>query len=239
MDILPDLGPDLSAVAALIGDPTRAALLIQLFDGAARTAGELALGAGILPSSASNQLGKLRSGGLLKLEVQGRHRYYRFSGREVAQALEALSALALPQPHPSHRASRVPLELRFARTCYDHLAGELGVALTNALLERDILREDARDFYLTPIGETWFVDLEVDLGAAQSSRRVFARRCLDWSERRPHLGGALGAALLERLRERGWLVSAGQPRTLRLTVTGSAGLERELGLCFSHSGETR
>jgi len=238
METLPDLGPDLSTVAALIGDPTRSALLIQLFDGAARTAGELALGAGISPQVASNQLARLRNGGLLTLEVQGRHRYYRLSGREVAQALEVLSALTLAQPLPSPRASRVPLELRFARTCYDHLAGELGVALTDALLERDILREDARDFYLTPVGETWFADLEVDLGAVWRSRRVFARRCLDWSERRPHLGGALGAALLERLRERGWLVSAGQPRTLRLTVAGAAGLEHELGLRFSRGGET-
>jgi len=238
METLPDLGPDLSTVAALIGDPTRAALLVQLFDGAARTAGELALGAGISPSSASNQLTKLRSGGLLALEVQGRHRYYRLSGREVAQALEALSALTFAQPLPSQRASRVPLELRFARTCYDHLAGELGVALTDALLERAILQEDARDFHVTPLGETWFADLEVDLGAAQSSRRVFARRCLDWSERRPHLGGTLGAALLERLRVRGWLVSAGQPRTLRLTVAGAAGLEHELGLRFARNDET-
>lgn len=222
--------PDLSAVATLIGDPARAALLTQLFDGAARTAGELARGAGISPQSASNQLARLRVGGLIMLEVQGRHHYYRLAGREVAQALEALSALTGPGVALTRPAARFPPELRFARTCYDHLAGELGVALTAALVQRGALTELEHDFRLTTTGEGWFQQLGLDVADLRLTRRVFARRCLDWSERRVHLGGLLGAALLGQLRARRWVVRVGETRALRLTLDGASSLERECGL---------
>ncbi len=215
-----------------MGDPTRAAMLVQLFGGHARTAGELACGAGVSAQVASNHLAKLLAGGLLALEVQGRHRYYRLAGPQVAAALEALAALAPQAPAcpPGAVASRVPPELRFARTCYDHLAGELGVAITGALHQRGVLVEHREHFDVTPEGEAWLVRFGVPVGAARTARRAFARRCLDWSERRAHVGGALGAALRARLLELGWVVQVPESRAVRLTVSGAVACEREFGL---------
>ena len=227
--------PNLSPVATLIGDPTRSALLAQLFDGAARTAGELACGAGVSPQVASNHLAKLLAGGLLALEVQGRHRYYRLARPEVAQALEALAGLGMPEPAntPRRVELKVPPELRFARTCYDHLAGELGVAMSRALLQRGYLLEEDARFETTPEGEAWLAGFGVPITELRRSRRTFARRCLDWSERRPHLGGALGTAVLKRLLDLGWVVRIPGNRAVRLTVAGSLALERELDLVMS------
>lgn len=228
--------PNFSSVAALIGDPTRAALLAQLFDGAARTAGELACGAGVSPQVASNHLAKLLAGELLALEVQGRHRYYRLAGPDVAQALEALAALGTPgtgEAPPRRTQPRVPPELRFARTCYDHLAGELGVTVTHALLQRGHLVEREACFEVTPEGEDWLNAFGLPVAELQCAESAFVRRCLDWSERRPHLGGALGAALLGRLLELGWVVRRPGSRAVRLSVAGTMALERELNLSLS------
>jgi len=161
--------------------------------------------------------------------AQGRHRYYRLAGPEVARALEALSLLT-----PAARAAvRVPEPLRFARTCYDHLAGRLAVDLVDAMARKGHLSEGEDAFALTPGGEKYFTHLGVDLEALSRGRRAFARPCLDWSERRPHLAGALGAALAGCLFERKWLARAQDGRGVRLTVAGRQGFERDLGLAWA------
>ena len=225
--------PNPSSAAALMGEPTRAAMLVSLLDGCARTAGELAVSAEVSPQVASNHLAKLLEGNLLMLETQGRHRYYRLASPEVARALEALSALSRPSQHPF--SPKVPRDLQFARTCYDHLAGRLGVVVTEGLLEKKYLVEKNLDYALTMAGEQWFADFGIDVITLKHSRRSLARRCLDWSERRPHLAGALGAAFFWQLKGLAWLVQE-KGRAVRLTVVGRAGLERELGLKLDIEG---
>ncbi len=224
--------PHFAPIAALIAEPPRAVMLAELLGGRALTATELAAGAEVAPSTASAHLAKLVAGSLLSVEVQGRHRYYRLAGREVARALETLGVLVGPPlgEDPFERAALH--ELRFARTCYDHLAGQLGVAMRCALLERGILREDGVEHRVTGRGEAWFAAFGVDLQAARRARRSFARRCLDWTERRPHLAGALGAALLGRLVDRAWVTRRCNERALDLTLAGRSALARELGLRF-------
>lgn len=217
--------PDVSKVAALIGEPARAAMLVALLDGRALTAGELANLAGISPQTASSHLGKLLEGGLLALEVQGRHRYYRLAGAPVAQALEALGVLSESTQSQNPFTPKVPLELRLARSCYDHLAGKLGVMIADGLREREYL---SSDFMPTAKGNQWFEAMGIDM--AIQTRRPISKPCLDWSERRPHVGGVLGARLMARLLELGWVVRLPQSRSVRLTVEGKRGLECELGL---------
>jgi DNA-binding transcriptional ArsR family regulator len=222
--------PNLAAVAALIGEPSRAAMLVELLDGRALTATELAVRAAIAPSTASDHLGRLLDGGLLSCLSQGRHRYYRLASPRVARVLEALGVLASPTS-PRDRFEAELLEaVRFARSCYDHLAGWLGVTVADALLARQLLRDEAGGFQLTPVGERWCAELGLDLAGAHHTRRAFARGCLDWSERRLHLAGSLGAALLARLLELGWLERIKGERALQLTPAGQAGLQASLGL---------
>ena len=223
---------NLAIPAALIGDPVRARLLLALMDGCAHPAGDLARGAGCTAQSASNHLARLLEGGLVLMEQAGRHRYYRLAGREVAEAVEALQRLT-PAPRfleaPRTRAAR---QLRDARSCYDHLAGRLGVAVTDALARRGLIAPDpdnARMFVVTPVGQRWFADFGVDTAPA-AGRRVFARACLDWTERRPHLAGALGARLLHRLFALGWIARTEGGRGLRLTLAGIQGFKRALGV---------
>ena len=219
---------DLAHVAQLIGEPARAAMLARLLEGTAHTAGELAREAGVTPQTASNHLGKLLAGGLVHVAEQGRHRYYSLARPEVARALEALSLVS-----PSHsRAVRTPEPLRFARTCYDHLAGRVGVELAAGLERRGYLLSSEDAFSLTSEGEAWFSQLGVDLARISSGRRAFSRQCIDWSERRPHLAGALGAALTERLFSLRWIARIPGTRGVRLTVTGRQRFDRELGVSF-------
>lgn len=222
--------PNLAPIANLIGEPARAAMLSELLGGGALTATELATRAGVAPSTASEHLTRLVAGGLLHVQTQGRHRYYRLAGPQVARTLEALGAHGRPDDGGDAFEREVLDGLRFGRTCYDHLAGRLGVALRAALIERGVLVEDGAEHRVTPEGEAWFATLAIDLQAVRRARRSFARSCLDWSERRPHLAGALGAALLERLIELGWIVPQPGERAVRLTPAGRLGLERELGL---------
>jgi DNA-binding transcriptional ArsR family regulator len=220
--------PGVSAVAALLADPTRAAFLSTLLDGRAHAAGKLAAEAGVSAQAGSNHLARLLNGGLVRVARQGRQRHYRLSGGDVAQALEALAAVAgtaarmLP--------SRVPVGLRFARSCYDHLAGVLGVAVTEALTSEGFLREEGGAYRTTPKGRLHFAAWGVWEDELQKGRRPFARSCLDWSERRPHVAGALGAALLRQFLQMGWVVRAPAGRALRLTLKGRRALERELRL---------
>lgn len=220
---------DLSLPAALIGDPARAVMLARLLEGGARTAGELAREARISPQTASSHLSQLLKGGLVAVASQGRHRYYRLAGKKVAEALESLSLLSSARPW----TARTPADLRFARSCYDHLAGWLGVAITSALEAHGHLVGGADAWELTAKGEAYFERLGVDFDRARSGTRIFTRRCLDWSERKDHLAGALGAAHLRALLEQKWLARESESRRLRLTVRGQAALERELDLRFA------
>ncbi len=218
--------PSFALFGALIGVPARANMMAALMDGRAQTATELAYVAGVTPQTASSHLAKLTEAGLLAVERQGRHRYFRLAGPAVAEAMEPLSHLTPNGRVPERRraqARRVG-ELRKARMCYDHLAGRLGVALTDSLLKRRFLRRVEGDFRLGPKGRVFLEQLGVDVATAEGQRRHFARCCLDWSERRPHLGGALGAALAERLIAARWLRRERRSRKVLITATGSQAL---------------
>jgi DNA-binding transcriptional ArsR family regulator len=212
---------DLAAVGRLVGDPSRAAMLEALMAGRALAAGELARVAGIGRPAASEHLTRLAAGGLVVVVAQGRHRYYRMAGPEVAAVLESLSRIAPAKPVRSLRQSGHARSLAFARTCYDHLAGTCGVALHDAAFDRGGLVAERDAYRLTGPGETAFEGMGVDLDRLHSSRRALARPCLDWTERRAHLAGALAAAVTDRLLERGWLVRrSSDTRALRLTDVG-------------------
>jgi DNA-binding transcriptional ArsR family regulator len=222
--------PDLAPIGSLLGEPTRAAMLAELMDGRALTAGELAARSGVAAPTASAHLARLVDGGLLVAVRQGRHRYYRLAGPEVAAALETLAALT-PTPAPADPFGREVLSgLRFARTCYGHLAGRLGVALRDRLLERDLIVREGIEHVVTPAGDAWFAGVGVDLAAVRRARRSFARACLDWSERRPHLAGALGDSLLAAFVERAWIRRQTGERAVELTEAGAAGLAASLAL---------
>ena len=214
----------LAPVASLLADRARAAMLLALADGQVMPACELALQAGVKAPTASAHLARLVVGGLLTVERRGRHALYRLASPQVAHALEALSALAPPRPAGSFREGQHGKALRIARTCYDHLAGQVGVALTAGLLGRGSLRERAGAYVLTAAGERALDRLGVDVSATRRTRRAFARPCLDWSERRHHLAGALGAAVLDRLLASGWLRRRRSTRALEVTARGWRGL---------------
>jgi DNA-binding transcriptional ArsR family regulator len=215
----------IAPVAALLADSTRAAMLTALLDGRALAAGELARLAGVSAATASSHLARLRSAGLVTVVSQGRHRYYRLAGPQVAGALEVLARLAPRTPVRSLRQSRQAAALSAARTCYDHLAGRAGVALLDGLLAGGVLSEagGTADVDVTDDGAVLLAGFGVDTRALRESRRRFATACLDWTERRPHLGGALGAAITGRLLELGW-VERGPVR--RAVVVTAAGAER-------------
>jgi DNA-binding transcriptional ArsR family regulator len=221
----------IAAVAALLGDPARATILWTLIDGRARPAGELAFAASVSAQSASGHLAKLVAAQLLQVETQGRHRYYRLAGHSVALALESLAAVApRPQPRTLPASKATPPALRFARTCYDHLAGELAVGLLAQIEKKGWATRSGKSIALSAKGEKAFAGLGIDLDAVRAAKRQFACGCLDWSEREFHLGGALGAALLQQLLDRRWLMRTGTTRMLQLTPQGSEGLYHAFGI---------
>lgn len=221
---------NIATVAALLGDPARAAMLWLLIDGRARPAGELAFAANVSAQSASGHLAKLVEARLLQVETQGRHRYYRLTDHTVAVALESLAAIS---PRPAARAlpasKGTPPAMRFARTCYDHLAGELAVALLAGFEKQGLLRCEGKQWELSAEGEGAFGKFGIDIESARRAQRRFACGCLDWSERQFHLGGALGAALLSHMLERRWLMRAHQTRVVQLTPQGKRGLKDAFG----------
>ncbi|MGH8781532.1 ArsR/SmtB family transcription factor [Paraburkholderia sp.] len=215
--------PGLSRIGALLADPGRAAMLWALMDGSARPAGELTLIAGLSPSAASAHLARLTDGGLLALEVRGRHRYFRIASPEIAASIEALASVAeatAPQRTVPRPARTVPVEMRYARTCYDHMAGELAVSVFERMVEHGLLARDGDSLETTSDGAAHFAGWGIDIDSQRSRRRRFACTCPDWSVRRPHLGGALGAALLDSWSTRGWIERSQQPRILRVTPAG-------------------
>ncbi len=223
----------LSQVAALMGDPARAAMLQLLMDGRAHTASDLAHTAGVTAQTASGHLGRMVDANLLVARAQGRNRFYRLASGDVAHALESLMALAGQRAEPASRnaAWRRDPDLRFCRTCYDHLAGQVGIAVTDALTQAGHIEpQGARDWRLTETGAAFCGRLGIDVAAARrAGNRHFARQCLDWSERRPHISGALGAALADTFFKRGWAERLRRGRTVRLTDLGRRALVRDFG----------
>jgi DNA-binding transcriptional ArsR family regulator len=220
----------IAPVAALLADPTRVAILMALSDGREMSAGELVLVAGVTPSTASAHLSRLMESGLIGVRRQSRHCFYQLIRPELTQALEALAVLAPPSTPRTHRQARIGRAVRAARTCYDHLAGRLGVVLTRTLIERGVLHPDGRQFQLTPAGETFLSGIGLDVAAARASRRIFAPACLDWSERVPHVAGALGAGLLGLLFEKGWLERMPDCRAVQITAVGRRGFQQRFGM---------
>ncbi|MDI1465382.1 helix-turn-helix domain-containing protein [Catellatospora sp. KI3] len=223
---------DLAALAALLADQTRAAMCLALLDGRAWTAGELAAHVGVAPSTATGHLHRLIDGGLLAERRQGRHRYVQLADPTVAHLIEDLSARFGPRPAPARglREATAGAALRRGRTCYDHLAGRLGVGLTDAMTAAGLL-DQANGFALTATGLAWLTDeLELSPDELRSGRRPVARGCLDWTERRQHLAGTAGAQLCRRLLDNRWVARIGSGRAVRLTPAGKTALGRLLEL---------
>jgi DNA-binding transcriptional ArsR family regulator len=225
--------PNIATAAALIGDPARAAILAALADGRALPAGELATAAGLSPSAASAHLTKLLEGSLLALEREGRHRYYRLAGPQVAAALESLALIAAPPSRGAVVRSPQAIALRYARSCYDHLAGELGVGIAVALERRGLIasRGQGKRVDVTKAGAAWLnIVFDIDVRKLKAGRHGVACRCLDWTERRHHLAGPLGTRLFERCCELGWLTRTHKSRAVQLTRKGRNNLRIHLGI---------
>ena len=214
------VGPDIALVAALLGDPARANMLTALMGGMALTAGELAREAGVTAQTASSHLSRLAAGGLVTLRRQGRHSYYSLSGDDLARVLEGLMGLAARAGHRRTRPGPAEPALREARVCYDHLAGDLGVALLEGLVARRWITRDGDDVALTRDGTAVLSDFGIDLAALSGSRRPLCRTCLDWSVRRSHLAGGLGAAMLDRLFALGWARRIPDTRLVAFSAKG-------------------
>jgi len=219
-------GPNIAAIAALLGDPARANMLTALMHGQALTATELAQEAGVALSTASGHLGKLEDAGLVEIEKQGRHRYFRLSGADIAGVLEGLMGVAARTGHLRVRTGPRDPELRRARVCYDHLAGDAAVRMFDRLQATGMITATAGALEVTKAGERFFSASGIDLDAIASGRRPLCRSCLDWSERRHHLGGALGAALLNHIFERGWAKQVANSRVVTFTKVGTARFEQ-------------
>jgi DNA-binding transcriptional ArsR family regulator len=226
-------GADIAPAAALMADPARAAMLGALLGGTPLSAGELSHLAGVSPATASAHLARLLDGGLVAVTRQGRHRYYRLAGHEVATVLEALAQISPVRPVRSLRQSREAVALAQARTCYDHLAGRAGVELLDALLRTGVLNGNGSGagvaYEVTARGAEKLAGFGVDVTQARQSRRRFAGACLDWTQRRPHLNGALGAAVTGRLLELGWIERGPSGRAVRVTGPGRDGLAATFG----------
>jgi DNA-binding transcriptional ArsR family regulator len=223
-------GPNIVGIAALIGDHARAEILTALTAGQALTATELAQVAGVTKQTVSAHLAKLLEARLVAVESQGRHRYFRLGGRDVAQLLESLMGVAYRTGAVRLRASPREPALRKARVCYDHLAGELGVLVFDSLEQRRHLRTGDSGLQLTKTGQRFFAEIGIDLESLVSQRRPLCRACLDWSVRRHHLAGALGAALLARCFDLGWARRARGSRVVTFSTSGENALRQRFFL---------
>ena len=228
-------GPDIAPLAALVGDPARANMLTALMGGRALTASELAREGGVSAQTASSHLAKMGEAGLLARRKQGRHRYVALASDEVARMLEAMMGVAAASGHSRTRTGPREPAMRDARACYDHLVGTQAVALLDALTARGALEEttDAdgdADLTLTADGAALFEDFGIDLATLRRARRPMCRACLDWSERRFHLGGGLGATLLTSLYDRGWAKRENGTRVVRFTNHGLAQFREAFGM---------
>jgi DNA-binding transcriptional ArsR family regulator len=244
---------DIASIGSLVADRGRARILLALGDGRALPASVLASEAGVAASTASAHLSRLVKGGLLKVERHGRHRYFRLAGPEVGELIEALARISPPAPVRSLKQGNKAHAVRFARTCYDHLAGMLGTTLMEALLERDLLSggdgvfdpESAHadrlaapgydlDYRLTSAGVRELKAFGIDFDALPA-RRPLIRYCVDWSEQRHHLAGSLGAAIADRMMELGWVRRAQRSRAVHVSDNGYEGLRDRFGIELSPS----
>src|SRR5215475_4415038 len=223
----------IATTAALLGDPARANMLAALMDGRALTAKELAFAAHVTPQTASGHLAKLSDGGLLEAEKQGRHRYYRLASPLVGQMLEGIMAVAGAQTRIGARPlrpTRIEDEMRMARTCYDHIAGRLGVALADRLTGEGHVAFLPDGGEVTPAGLDFLSGFGISLADPRPTRRVFCRPCLDWSERRTHIAGKVGARLCEHFLKQGWVRQRANTRALEITPPGRAGFMARFGI---------
>jgi DNA-binding transcriptional ArsR family regulator len=223
------IATQMAEIAALIGNPARANILATLMGGGALTATELAHAAGVSPQTTSGHLSQLTGAGLLRLVAQGRHRYFQIATADVAHMLEGILAVAANGPPRYRPPSKLDDAMRTARTCYDHFAGKLGVGLADALCDHGhlVLADDGGE--VTQSGVAFLAEFGIDLAAARSRRRIFCRPCLDWTERRPHLGGSVGAVLAQRCFDLGWLERRRDSRALTITPAGRRGLSDTFG----------
>ena len=227
-------GPDIAMIAALVGDPARSNMLMALMTGRALTASELAVEAGITPQTASSHLAKLEAGGLIEQEKQGRHRYYRLSDPDVAGLLEGLEGVAARAGHMRVRTGPKDPALRRARICYDHLAGDLGVQMLDSMKKQRLLRQSKQAIELTAEGERFLArSLQISAETLAHPRRPLCKACLDWSERRHHLAGTLGAAMMTRFTELKWAARDTAPgsRVVNFTRNG----EKRFAALFGES----
>ena len=222
-----DVEPDMARIAGTIGDPTRIRMLTLLMEGRALTAKELAYGAGVEPGTATTHLQRLLADSLVSSTMQGRHKYFRLTSPDVAACLEALMIVA--RPRVQETTQELP-PIRRARFCYDHLAGRIAIGITEALLEQNILRRRADEYLVSKKGERWLTKFGIDLAEVAASRRKHAYACLDWSERKDHVGGALGAALAQRMVTAGWVRRKADSRVAVITTLGRKQLRAHFGI---------
>jgi DNA-binding transcriptional ArsR family regulator len=221
-------------IANLLADPARAAMVWALIDGTMRPAGELAFAANVSPQSASGHLAKLVDGGLLLSEAQGRHRYFRLASVEAASLIESLASFGASvrprTPRQAPLARAMPVQFLHARTCYDHLAGEMAVQVLQAMVKARWLVGTGQDYKATRLGQEKLAALGIDAGSERKGRRPFARGCVDLTQRRPHLAGALGAELLDFYAREGWILRTSGSRVVSITPKGSAAFKRTFGI---------
>jgi DNA-binding transcriptional ArsR family regulator len=207
-------------ITSLIGDPVRTNILWTLLDGRAYTATELAIQADTSPQNISMHLSKLIQADLLSVESQGRHKYYRFARQEVAYVIEAIGNLIPTEKNKRIISNPDNSAIKYCRTCYDHLAGKVGVVMTEGLIKQKIIQLNVSDYSVTKKGVKFFSELEIDTDELQKHRRIFARPCLDWSERKHHLAGSLGASLLDKMLFLNWLRKTSHSRAIIITSKG-------------------
>jgi DNA-binding transcriptional ArsR family regulator len=224
------MNPDISKIASLLSDPTRSSILLRLMDGTIHPVSELALAAKVKPQTASFHLHKMLDADLVGVEKHGRHRYYKLKNGDAARIIEQLLTISPGTPVKSFKESREKAAVHFARTCYDHLAGYVGVQITNSLVQQEFLKKMDKDFKVTASGSQFLKDFGINEADLSQKRRKFASCCLDWTERQHHIAGALGNALLERMLELEWFSRMPQTRALTVTPKGRLELEKRLSI---------
>jgi DNA-binding transcriptional ArsR family regulator len=213
------------STASLLCEPSRAKIVWNLLDGRAYTASELALVSNLSPTSVSNHLSKLLNGEIVKVDVQGRHRYYSFANSEVAYVVESMANLSNQKPTSKLDKQLSKNDVKYCRTCYDHLAGKVGVLIADKLVSQKIIELQDKTYVVTEKGDKFFSDFGLELTQLQKQRRYFAKACLDWSERKYHLSGSLGNALLEKMLKLDWLRRTKNSRVIVITSLGQSGLK--------------
>jgi DNA-binding transcriptional ArsR family regulator len=231
--------PMIAEIAALVGDPARATMVSALLDGRALTASELALAARVTPQTASTHLAKLTEAGLFSVVRRGRHRHFRLASPAVADMIDGIVAVALEQRPPCPPLSRHARALRAARICYDHLAGRLSVDLTDSFAARQYVVLDGEAAEITAVGRRFFTEFGVELPSRRSTSHHLCRLCLDWTERRPHIAGAVGAAITRRYFDLGWMERVTQSHAVVVTPAGRRGFQETFGVDASKSGDDR